>query len=48
MLGEAGKDATKAFEDIQHSNDARELMKDYLVGFCTEVSVSEKFERYLR
>ena len=27
-----GRDATESFEDVGHSVDARELMKDYLVG----------------
>lgn len=40
LLGEAGKDATNAFEEIQHSEDARELLKEYLVGECPEVSYS--------
>jgi cytochrome b involved in lipid metabolism len=38
LLGEAGSDATKAWEEVQHSDDAKELMKDYLVGYCPEVS----------
>lgn len=29
LLEQAGRDATEAFEDVGHSNDARELMKDY-------------------
>jgi len=28
----AGGDATDSFEDVGHSTDARELMKDYLIG----------------
>ncbi|OJI99839.1 hypothetical protein ASPVEDRAFT_148835 [Aspergillus versicolor CBS 583.65] len=36
LLGEGGKDATKAWEDVQHSEEAKELMKDYLVGYCIE------------
>ncbi|XP_060082301.1 cytochrome b5-like [Ylistrum balloti] len=32
LLEQAGKDATEAFEDVGHSTDARELMKDYLIG----------------
>ena len=34
LLGEAGKDATEAFEDVGHSDDARTLLNDYLVGTC--------------
>ncbi|KAL1412258.1 hypothetical protein Q8F55_000001 [Vanrija albida] len=30
LLGEAGKDATKAWDDIEHSDEAKELMKRYL------------------
>lgn len=33
-----GRDATEAFEDVGHSNDARELMKDYLIGELHPVS----------
>ncbi|KDQ64178.1 hypothetical protein JAAARDRAFT_116670 [Jaapia argillacea MUCL 33604] len=32
MLAEAGKDATEAFEDVGHSDEARSLMPDMLVG----------------
>ncbi|XP_026331389.1 cytochrome b5-like [Hyposmocoma kahamanoa] len=28
----AGKDATKAFEDVGHSEDAREMMRKYKIG----------------
>lgn len=34
-----GRDATEAFEDVGHSNDARELMKDYLIGELHPVSL---------
>jgi cytochrome b involved in lipid metabolism len=27
-----GGDATESFEDVGHSSDARELMKDYKIG----------------
>ncbi|RWS04649.1 Cytochrome b5-like protein [Dinothrombium tinctorium] len=37
LLEQAGKDATEAFEDVGHSSDARELMKQYLVGELEEV-----------
>ena len=33
-----GQLATDAFEDVGHSEDARELMKDYYIGDLTEVS----------
>ncbi|KAJ2039930.1 hypothetical protein H4S03_001384 [Coemansia sp. S3946] len=32
ILEHAGIDATEAFEDIGHSDDARELLKDYFIG----------------
>ncbi|KAI3644335.1 hypothetical protein MP228_010499 [Amoeboaphelidium protococcarum] len=32
LLEHAGQDATEAFEDVGHSEDAREQLKDYLVG----------------
>lgn len=38
MLGAGGEDATKAWEDIQHSEEAQEMMQRYLVGYCPEVS----------
>ncbi|XP_053401986.1 cytochrome b5-like [Mercenaria mercenaria] len=36
LLEQAGGDATDAFEDVGHSTDARELMKDYLIGDIVE------------
>ncbi|EIW82261.1 cytochrome b5, partial [Coniophora puteana RWD-64-598 SS2] len=32
ILAEAGKDATEAFEDVGHSDEARELLPPMLVG----------------
>ncbi|BFZ19190.1 hypothetical protein BsWGS_22229 [Bradybaena similaris] len=32
LLEQAGGDASEAFEDVGHSSDARELMKDYFIG----------------
>ncbi|KAJ2874340.1 hypothetical protein GGH93_002468 [Coemansia aciculifera] len=32
ILEHAGIDATEAFEDIGHSDDARDLLKDYFIG----------------
>jgi len=31
-----GKDATEAFEDIGHSDEAREILEKYLVGTLDE------------
>ena len=36
-----GGDATEAFEDVGHSTDARELMKDYVIGELPEVHVQQ-------
>ncbi|KAL8278321.1 hypothetical protein RQP46_009213 [Phenoliferia psychrophenolica] len=38
LLGEAGKDATEAFEDVGHSDEAREILDKYLVGTCAEAA----------
>jgi cytochrome b involved in lipid metabolism len=32
LMENAGDDATEDFEDVGHSSDAREMMKDYLIG----------------
>ncbi|KAG9511411.1 Potassium voltage-gated channel subfamily H member 4, partial [Fragariocoptes setiger] len=32
LLEQAGQDATEIFEDVSHSSDARELMKEYEIG----------------
>lgn len=32
LLDHAGKDATEAFEDVGHSEDARNMLAKYLVG----------------
>ncbi|KAL0878737.1 hypothetical protein ABMA27_003785 [Loxostege sticticalis] len=32
LLENAGKDASQAFEDVGHSEDARELLKKYKIG----------------
>ncbi|THH12364.1 hypothetical protein EW145_g17 [Phellinidium pouzarii] len=38
ILAEAGKDATEAFEDVGHSDEARDILKDLLVGSFEEGS----------
>lgn len=38
MLGEAGRDASEAFEDVGHSDEARGLLDKYFVGNGPEVS----------
>ncbi|GAA5852471.1 hypothetical protein JCM5353_005511 [Sporobolomyces roseus] len=32
LFGEAGRDATEAFEDVGHSDEARAILDKYLVG----------------
>ncbi|XP_078606877.1 cytochrome b5-like isoform X1 [Branchiostoma floridae x Branchiostoma japonicum] len=32
LLEQSGKDGTEAFEDVGHSEDARDLMANYLIG----------------
>jgi cytochrome b involved in lipid metabolism len=32
LLDEGAKDATEAFEDVGHSDEARELLEKYYVG----------------
>ncbi|XP_073847206.1 cytochrome b5 [Musca autumnalis] len=32
LIEQAGKDATENFEDVGHSSDAREMMKQYKIG----------------
>ncbi|KAI8799840.1 microsomal cytochrome b5 [Cladochytrium replicatum] len=39
LLEQGGGDATEAFEEIGHSDDAKELLKEYLIG---ELKESEK------
>ena len=41
MIENAADDATEAFEDVGHSSDAREMMKDYLIGELAEVRLVE-------
>eukprot|EP00040_Diaphanoeca_grandis_P021434 m.114181 g.114181 ORF g.114181 m.114181 type:complete len:120 (-) comp28338_c1_seq1:1435-1794(-) len=36
VLETAGGDATEGFEDVGHSQDAREMLKEYLIGQLPE------------
>ncbi|KAL7004121.1 Structural maintenance of chromosomes protein 5 [Cystobasidiomycetes sp. EMM_F5] len=36
LYGEAGRDATEAFEDVGHSDEAREILDKYIVGTCAD------------
>ncbi|NWZ70142.1 CYB5B protein, partial [Acrocephalus arundinaceus] len=38
LLEQAGRDATESFEDVGHSTDAREMMKQYYIGEVHPVS----------
>ncbi|KAI8366641.1 cytochrome b5 [Radiomyces spectabilis] len=38
LIDEAGKDATEAFEDIGHSDEAREVLEKYYIGDLDEAS----------
>ncbi|XP_016990043.1 cytochrome b5 [Drosophila rhopaloa] len=47
LIEQAGKDATESFEDVGHSNDARDMMKKYKIGELVEserTSVAQKSE----
>ena len=50
LISEAGKDATDAFEDVGHSDEAREIMAKYLVGTADvrRVLLLQTFLMYLR
>ncbi|KAI8140103.1 cytochrome b5 [Fennellomyces sp. T-0311] len=38
LIDETGKDATEAFEDIGHSDEAREMLEKYYIGEVDEKS----------
>ncbi|NXO16677.1 CYB5B protein, partial [Oriolus oriolus] len=40
LLEQAGRDATESFEDVGHSTDAREMLKQYYIGEVHPVSPS--------
>ncbi|XP_063625366.1 cytochrome b5-like isoform X1 [Cydia splendana] len=42
LLDAAGSDATQAFEDVGHSEDARELLKQYKIGTLPDDEKSPK------
>jgi len=42
LLEQAGRNATEHFEDVGHSSDARELMKQYYIGDIVESERKEK------
>ncbi|XP_028392242.1 cytochrome b5-like [Dendronephthya gigantea] len=45
LLEQAGQKATEAFEDVGHSDDARELMKDFLIGELAEADKEPEVEQ---
>ncbi|SCV72726.1 BQ2448_4263 [Microbotryum intermedium] len=48
LLGEAGKDATEAFEDVGHSDEARAILDKYFVGNGPASSSKEAPKRATR
>lgn len=42
LLSATGKDATDDFEDVGHSNSAREMMAEFLVGEVDPSTIPEK------
>jgi cytochrome b involved in lipid metabolism len=42
LLSATGKDATDDFEDVGHSNSAREMMAEYLVGEIDASTIPKK------
>uniref|UniRef100_G1N8Z8 Cytochrome b5 type B n=1 Tax=Meleagris gallopavo TaxID=9103 RepID=G1N8Z8_MELGA len=40
LLEQAGRDATESFEDVGHSTDAREMLKQYYIGELHPVRTS--------
>ncbi|ORE19974.1 cytochrome b5 [Rhizopus microsporus] len=43
LIDEAGKDATEAFEDIGHSDEAREMLQKYQIGVLDEASQKKEY-----
>ncbi|MCP9263030.1 Cytochrome b5 [Dirofilaria immitis] len=41
LLEQAGQNATESFKDVGHSRDAVEMTKEYLIGYLSDVSVTE-------
>lgn len=47
MLDEGGRDATESFEDVGHSDEARDIMSKLYVGdLKTDVSCMSLFSHY--
>mmetsp|Transcript_11226 Transcript_11226/g.33699 ORF Transcript_11226/g.33699 Transcript_11226/m.33699 type:complete len:142 (-) Transcript_11226:539-964(-) len=48
ILNTTGRDATEDFEEIGHSNAAREMLDKYLIGNFEGSSVSDKTEQVVK
>ncbi|NWX03435.1 CYB5B protein, partial [Caloenas nicobarica] len=46
LLEQAGRDATESFEDVGHSTDAREMLKQYYIGEVHPVRTSLSNTRF--
>ncbi|NWS05661.1 CYB5B protein, partial [Motacilla alba] len=46
LLEQAGRDATESFEDVGHSTDAREMLKQYYIGEVHPVSAPGNPQRH--
>ena len=42
ILDFAGKDATESFNDVGHSNDAKQMLTEYKIGVLSEVEITKK------
>ncbi|KMZ08439.1 cytochrome b5 isoform X1 [Drosophila simulans] len=42
LVDEAGRDATKAFNDVGHSSEAREMLKKYYIGDLAAADIKKK------
>jgi len=45
LLEQGGQDSTESFEDVGHSEDARELMEDYFIGVVAGTENKPKKEK---
>ena len=42
ILDFAGQDATESFNDVGHSNDAKQMLTEYKIGVLNEVEMTKK------
>ena len=45
LIDQAGRKATEAFEDVGHSDDARELMEQYHIGELADADKEPHFDK---